>query len=86
MAEVLYQGDSAPDDYDGTSAAVFQLKDGRFVAFETFHGPTGDGFHEDAYGGDATLFFASDLRVLVNAALTDEGRRLCGVPDELWNR
>jgi len=84
IAEVLYQGDTG-DDWDGKAAAVFRLKDGRLVAYETFWGPTGDGFNEDAYGGDAELVFASDLRLLVNAALTDEGRRLIGVPKELWN-
>jgi hypothetical protein len=84
IAEVLYQGDTG-DDWDGYGAAVFRLKDGRFVAYETFWGPTGDGFHEDAYGGDAELVFASDLRLLVNDALTDQGRRLAGVPSELWN-
>lgn len=85
VAEVLFYGYSG-DEYDGKCAAVMTLSDGRFVAFETFCGPTGDGFHEDAYGGDADLHFASDLRLLVNAALTDEGRRIAGVPEELWNK
>lgn len=84
IAEVLYQGETG-DDWDGKVAAVFRLKDGRLVAYETFWGPTGDGFNEDAYGGNAELVFASDLRLLVNGALTDEGRRLAGVPEELWN-
>ena len=84
IAEVLYEGETG-DTWDGKVAAVFKLRDGRLVAYETFYGPTGDGFHEDAYGGDAELVFASDLRLLVNGALTDEGRRLAGVPQELWN-
>jgi hypothetical protein len=84
IAEVLYEGETG-DTWDGKCAAVFKLNDGRLVAYETFYGPTGDGFHEDAYGGDAELVFASDLRLLVNEALTDEGRRLAGVPEELWN-
>lgn len=84
VAEVLYQGETG-DTWDGKCAAVFKLNDGRLVAYETFYGPTGDGFHEDAYGGDAELVFASDLRLLVNEALTDEGRRLAGVPKDLWN-
>ena len=82
--EVLYQADTG-DDWDGKAAAVFRLKDGRLIAYETFWGPTGDGFNEDAYGGNATLEFASELRLLVNSALTDEARRLLGIPEELWN-
>ena len=49
---------STPDDWDGTCAAIFRLKDGRWVAFETTWGPTGHGFSEDAYGGDANIFVA----------------------------
>ena len=47
--------------WDGTAAAVVQLKDGRWVAWESSWGPTGDGFNADAYGGDANVFFASSL-------------------------
>lgn len=83
IAEVLYEGET-PDDWDGKVTAVFKLKDGRLVAYETWWGPTGSGFCEDAYGGDAELLIASDLRLLVNE-LSDEGRRLAGVPEELWN-
>lgn len=83
IAEVLYEGET-PDDWDGKVAAVFRLKDGRLVAYETWWGPTGSGFCEDAYGGDAELLLASDLRLVVNE-LSDEGRRLAGVPEELWN-
>ena len=84
VAEVLYQGE-AGDEWDGKCVVVLRLTDGRLVAYETWWGPTGDGFHEDAYGGDADIVFASDLRLLVNGALTDEGRRLAGVPSDLWN-
>ena len=82
---VLYEGEQG-DQWDGIGAAVFRLTDGRLVAYETFWGPTGDGFHEDAYGGDAVLWVGRDLRLLINTALTDEGRRLAGIPEELWNR
>lgn len=81
VEEILFSGITG-DDWDGKEAAVMRLKDGRFVAYETFWGPTGDGFHEDAYGGDAKLYFSTNLDDLVLTALTDEGRRLCGIPEE----
>lgn len=84
VVEVLFDYNSG-DDWDGTCCAVVRLQDGRLVAWSSWWGPTGDGFNEDAYGGDSDVFFASDLRLLVNAALDDEQRRLAGVPDELWN-
>lgn len=83
VAEVLYHGENG-DRWDGKEAAVIRLGDGRFVGWETWWGPTGSGFCDDAYGGDAEILFASDLRLLVNE-LSDEGRRLAGVPEELWN-
>ncbi len=78
VAEVVAAGEDG-DVYDGTTAAVLRLHDGRFVSFETFYGPTGNGFAEDAYGGDADLKFAADLETVVRLGLTDEGRRLCGL-------
>lgn len=71
------------DEWDGNCAAVFRLHDGRWVAFETFYGPTGDGFYEDAYGGDADLTFGSTIDSVLRFGLTDEGRRvLAGKPPE----
>ena len=81
IAEILYHGDTG-DDWDGTEAAVLRLKDGRLVGYQTWWGPTGSGFCEDAYGGDAKLYYARDLDLLVRMALDDEGRRLCGIPAE----
>lgn len=80
--EVLYQGDTG-DDWDGTAVFVAKLKDGRYMAYETSWGPTGDGFSEDAYGGDAEVWFAgpNDLNKLILTALTDHGRRLVGIPE-----
>jgi hypothetical protein len=83
VAEVLYQGSSG-DTWDGYEAAVIRLKDGRLVAWETWYGPTGSGFSEDAYGGDADVYFGRDLSTLIKAALSDESRRLLGIPEELW--
>lgn len=83
VAEVLYHGSSGPD-WDGVEAAVVRLNDGRLAAWESTWGPTGSGFSEDAYGGDAEVWFAPDdaLNKLVLQALTDTGRRLCGIPKE----
>lgn len=78
VEEIIASGSSG-DQWDGTVAAVFKLKDGRFVAYETFYGPTGSGFVEDAYGGDADIHFAADLATVVRMGMTDEGRRLCGI-------
>jgi hypothetical protein len=51
-------GDSGPD-WDGSSAGIFKLKDGRYVSFESDWGPTGSGFSEDAYGGHADIAFSA---------------------------
>ncbi|MGH2362651.1 MAG: hypothetical protein ACRDGM_19160 [bacterium] len=83
LDEVLFQGQTE-DGWDGFVAAVFRLKDGRIVAYQTFWGPTGDGFNEDAYGGDADVYVGRDLNLLIRSALTDAGRRLAGIPDDLW--
>lgn len=83
VEEVLYEGESG-DVWDGKCAALVRLKDGRLMAYETFYGPTGNGFYEDAYGGDAEVWFAHprSLKTLVLQAFTDEGRRLLGIPEE----
>lgn len=79
VAEVIGEA-STGGEWDGKVAAVLRLNDGRFVAWETFYGPTGDGFIEGAYGGDADLTFASTLDQAVRFGLTDEGRNLLGIP------
>jgi hypothetical protein len=78
---LLYYGDTG-DGWDGKAAGVARLKDGRYLAWETWWGPTGSGFSEDAYGGEAPIYFGLDLKTLVLEALTDEGRRLAGIPVE----
>lgn len=86
VAEVLYGGSSG-DGWDGWEAAVIRLKDGRLVAWASFYGPTGDGFHEDAYGGDAEVWFSGpdNLSLLVKQALGDWQRRGLRIPEELWS-
>lgn len=79
VAKVVAEGVSGEGGWDGNVAAVLLLKDGRYVSYETFWGPTGSGFSEDAYGGDADLSFANDLETVVRMGLTDAGRELCKV-------
>lgn len=51
--------------YDGDECGVALLTDGRYVAWETWWGPTGSGFSCDAYGGDAVVVFAETMAVVV---------------------
>lgn len=74
LGKIVAQYESDVSDYDGNVAAVVRLSDGRFMSWETFWGPTGSGFSEDAYGGDADIHFANDLDTIVRFGLTDEGR------------
>ncbi len=57
VAEVL-QFVSRGDCWDGETAGIARLKDGRFIGWEAGYGPTGNGFSCDAYGGDADIYFA----------------------------
>lgn len=52
---------STPQDWDGETAGIVRLKDGRIVGWEANWGPTGDGFYADAYGGTADIIFGSDV-------------------------
>jgi hypothetical protein len=74
--------DETDDEWDGDVAGIALLKDGRFVTWETFYGPTGDGFSEDAYGGDADIIVSSDLHTAVTLGLTDRGRARLGFADD----
>jgi len=49
--------------WDGDEAGILRLKDGRIVSWESSWGPTGDGFHMGAYGGDADICFAETLEM-----------------------
>ena len=65
------------DGWDGEVAAICMLKDGRYISWETFWGPTGDGFHGDAYGGDADITAATTFENILQLGLTPERRELC---------
>lgn len=81
VAELLYYGDTG-DTWDGDVAGLARLNDGRLVAWESWYDATGSGFCDDAYGGDAEVWFApsESIHKLVLSALTDKGRELCGIP------
>lgn len=77
LDELIAAGESPPG-WDGDCAGVARLKDGRVVGWETNWGPTGDGFSEDAYGGDAAIYFGASVEIVMRLGLSAEGRRLCG--------
>jgi len=62
------------DRWDGKELVVLKLKDGRYVGYETWYGPTGSGFFRDAYGGDVDVCFANDYHVLMIMGMGDEAR------------
>lgn len=55
---VLGYGDTGKG-WDGEAAGIARLKDGSYIAWESTWGPTGSGFSEDEYGGDADIAFAT---------------------------
>ena len=80
VAEVIAAGCTG-EGWDGEVAAVLRLHDGRFVAYESWWGPTGSGFCRDAYGGQADVIFAPSLDSAIRWGMTEDGRRLCGLPE-----
>jgi hypothetical protein len=74
----LLAGGDSGQDWDGYSAGVALIEDGRWICWYTDWGPTGDGFSCDAYDGDATIYVATDPREFQKKALGSEGRMLCG--------
>jgi len=76
VEEILAFGTTG-DYWDGETAGVARLKDGRIIAWESSYGPIGSGFCHDAYGGDANIIVART----VNAALkyiSEKARELLG--------
>lgn len=64
-----------PDDWDGASAGIALLRDGRYIAWESSWGPTGCGFSCDAYGGDADIAFAHTVEAALEH-ISEGGREL----------
>jgi hypothetical protein len=82
---VLAVGCTEDGAWDGVGAAVVQLWDGRWVAWESSWGPTGSGFSEDAYGGGANVYFASSLEGAIMLGLTPSSRELLRLDTENWS-
>lgn len=61
IEEVIWSYDSGQG-WDGDCAAIVKMKDGRYVTWESWWGPTGDGFNEDAYGGDSDIHLTKNLK------------------------
>ena len=72
--EMVVWSYETPDEWDGEVSCVCKLKDGRFVSWETTWGPTGDGFCEDAYGGDADILMSSSLRTAMVLGISEKVR------------
>ena len=77
VSRVVAWGTTGEDEWDGETAGVALLKDGRYIAWEASWGPTGNGFSEDAYGGESDIFFADEPRVAASA-LSERSRELLG--------
>jgi hypothetical protein len=76
VAEVIAWG-STGDEWDGDTAGIMRLHDGRFVAWEATFGPTGNGFICDAYGGDTDIMFAATEEI-ARRYLGERARELLG--------
>lgn len=77
VARVVAWGTTDASDWDGETAGVALLKDGRYISWEASWGPTGNGSSEDAYGGESDIFFADEPRVAASA-LSEKARELLG--------
>lgn len=75
VAEVLWWATTDKTDWDGDTAGVVRLKDGRFAGWEADWGPTGNGFSCDAYGGTADIVFGTTQEA-VEAHLSDKAKAL----------
>jgi hypothetical protein len=76
VARLVAYGDTGHG-WDGDAAGIAELKDGRFVSWETWWGPTGSGFYCDAYGGDTDVGFAKTAHA-ARAWLSEKARELLG--------
>lgn len=72
---VAWKEDPSKGGWDGSAVGIVQLKDGRFVAWESWWDCTGSGFSRDAYGGDTDIVFARTAEA-AHAALTEKAREL----------
>lgn len=63
---VFANGNTSKDDWDGQTATIVLLNDGRFAGWESWWGPTGTGFIYDAYGGNAVVWFGRTLGAIAS--------------------
>jgi len=74
VERVIVWGETGPG-WDGESAGIALLKDGRYIAWESWWGPTGSGFSGDAYGGDEEIAFARTAQKALEH-ISEKGREL----------
>lgn len=72
---IVAYGSTAEHDWDGHTACVALLTDGRYLSWDSWWGPTGSGFHEDAYGGDQEVMVALDPCIAI-AGIPEQRREL----------
>lgn len=75
VERVIWWATTEETDWDGNTAGVVLLKDGRYAAWEADWGPTGNGFCCDAYGGTADIVFAH-TQAAAEAHLSDDAKSL----------
>lgn len=75
VAILLAYGETSSKDWDGKTAGIAQLVDGRYISWESWWGPTGSGFNNDAYGGDADIIFA-ETEETATRAISESAREL----------
>lgn len=77
VESLIAWGSTDDRQWDGETAGIALLKDGRYIAWEASWGPTGDGFSADAYGGESDILFAASADVAASA-LSEQARELLG--------
>lgn len=81
LEEIIIAKHSGPG-WDGKSAGIVRLKDGRFVGWDSWWDCTGSGFGADAYGGTENIFVGATLKAVLWFGIGAEGRVLLGYPAE----
>lgn len=81
VERVLAYGDSGAG-WDGSVAGLALLRWGQYLAWESWWGPTGSGFHSDAYGGDQEVMVALDPVVALRAIPENKRELLVFATDE----
>lgn len=74
-AEIIRYGVTRTMDWDGKEVVVLRLANGVYAGWETWWGPTGHGFCEDAYGGDTDILFGATAEIVLQH-LTESAREL----------